>query len=247
MRNVTSQPTLTDRLCDRLVATWHGARSCSDTGASVSRVTDEPLRTSSCSTKPLASVVLVSVTGVEAEGSSLAVICDVDGTLCDVRGIRYLVERPPGADRFRADFAAFHRRSRECAPFPRVVNLVAGLAQAGYLIVVVTGREARWASLTQNWLAAYEVPCAELLTRADLDYRPDAVVKAEICADVRNRYSARLAIDDRRDILEVWGEACIPTIEVDPVGFLSEIRWPTGTYDAGLQEIAKASVRGVGP
>lgn len=161
----------------------------------------------------------------------LAIICDMDGTLCDVREIRHYVERPPGAKRFRANFAAFHSASAECPAFPRVLELVSALEREGYAIVIVTAREARWAELTDRWLDRHGVRRAELITRPDLDYRPDAVVKAEICEEIQRRYRPQLAIDDRDDILAVWTDASIPTVRVDSVGCLSAVHWPTAQQD----------------
>lgn len=160
-----------------------------------------------------------------AETQAPAVICDVDGTLCDVRTIRHFVERPVGVPRFRANYAAFHAASRQCPPFPMVVALVRELAAADWSVIVVTGREARWAALTAEWLDSHEIPYKVLLSRAELDYRADAIVKAEMCDQIHQRYSAQLAIDDRHDILDVWARAGISTIAVTGEGALSPVTW----------------------
>jgi hypothetical protein len=161
----------------------------------------------------------------------LAIICDVDGTLCDVRTIRHYVERPADAQKFRANFALFHSASEACPAFQQVIQLITSLALDDYVIVIVTAREARWAELTERWLDQHGVPRVELITRRDLDYRPDAVVKAEICADIQARYEPRLAIDDRDDILAVWAAASIPTLRVGEEGTLSRVVWPVGMAD----------------
>ena len=172
-----------------------------------------------------------------------AIICDVDGTLCDVRRIRHYVERPAGTQRFRANFALFHSTSEACPAFPQVSQLIRALALDGYAIVVVTAREARWAQLTERWLDQHDVGRVELITRHDLDYRPDAVVKAEICAEIQSRYDPRLAVDDRDDILAVWAGAAIPTLRVGEAGALSEVMWPPATQDDHLNAIVE-EVRG---
>ncbi|TFD36287.1 hypothetical protein E3T34_01020 [Cryobacterium sp. TMT1-62] len=172
-----------------------------------------------------------------------AIICDVDGTLCDVRRIRHFVERPAGAERFRANFAQFHSASEACPTFPQVTQLIGTLALDGYAIVVVTAREARWAELTERWLDKHGVRRVELITRRDLDYRPDAVVKAEICGEVQSRYETRLAVDDRDDILAVWAGASIPTLRVDAAGSLSAVMWPADTRDDRIDSIVEG-IRG---
>ena len=167
------------------------------------------------------------------------IICDVDGTLCDVRSVRHFVERPVGAMKFRANFARFHAASEACPGFPRVIELVSALTLHGFAIVVVTAREARWAALTERWLDRHDVRRVELITRSDFDYRPDAVVKAEICAEIQSRYDPRLAVDDREDILAVWASASIPTVRVDEAGCLSAVTWPGATQDDELNAIVE--------
>lgn len=169
------------------------------------------------------------------DGLPPAALCDLDGTLCDVRSIHHLVERPENVPRFRADFAAFHGQSRHCPPFPQVSRLISGLASAGYEIILVTGREAKWASLTEDWLAEHGITYSALLTRRSLDYRADEVIKQEIFLDIAAQYSPRIAVDDRDDILRVWLRAGIPTIAVDLTGNLSSVIWPTGVMDVQLQ------------
>jgi hypothetical protein len=175
-----------------------------------------------------------------------AIICDVDGTLCDVRSIRHYVERPEGAQRFRANFALFHSSSEDSPAFPNVLELVTELEGAGYSIVVVTAREARWAELTERWLDRHGVRRVELYTRRALDYRSDALVKAEICDEIQSRYSPRLAIDDRDDILAVWASASIATVKVDGEGCLSSITWPGVTTDDLLSQVVERVRRSTG-
>lgn len=168
-----------------------------------------------------------------------AIICDVDGTLCDVRAIRHHVERPENAQAFRANFALFHSLSEDCPAFPSVLQLVIELERAGYVIVVVTAREARWTELTERWLDSQGVRRVELITRRALDYRSDVLVKEEICAEILNRYSPQLAIDDRDDILAVWASASIPTIKVDQTGSLTLDTWPGAVGDDRLSALVK--------
>jgi phosphoglycolate phosphatase-like HAD superfamily hydrolase len=167
------------------------------------------------------------------------IICDVDGTLCDVRSIRHYVERPGDAERFRANFALFHSSSEDCPAFPAVLKLVKDLERAGYGVVIVTAREARWVEVTERWLDRQGIRRVELITRPALDYRSDAVVKAEICADIQRRYAPRLAIDDRDDILAVWTAAAIPTLKVGHAGDLSPVTWPGTATDQRITAVVE--------
>jgi len=158
-----------------------------------------------------------------------AAIFDMDGTLCDVRSIRHLVEAPDGAKRFRANFHQFHAQSITCPPYPDVARLLARLRAEGYAILIVTAREALWADLTSEWLALHSIEHDEVFTRPLKDYRPDAVIKEEIAAAVKERYSPKIAIDDRAAIIEVWHRAGIPTCWVSDDGSIGAIERPSGS------------------
>ena len=155
-----------------------------------------------------------------------AVIFDMDGTLCDVRSIRHLVDVPGAESRVRPNFHEFHSQSFHCPPFPLVVDLLNRARKERLAIIVVTGREKRWSFLTSRWLSEHEIEYDELKMRPDGDFRPDHLIKAEIQQSLSWAYRILLAIDDRRDIAQVWQRAGIPTSLVSGSGQLAELEWP---------------------
>lgn len=139
-----------------------------------------------------------------------AVIFDVDGTLCDVSSVRYLLDAGDG-DRFDR----FHLASADCPPNESVVNAAIAASMNGVYVIVVTGRMARYRGLTQLWLDRHGVPWDLLLTRADNDYRPDDVVKRELLREIRGRgYDVRRAWDDRPSVISMWESEGIPVTVV---------------------------------
>lgn len=145
-----------------------------------------------------------------------AVICDLDGTLVDVRSVRQFVEGTQSRD-----FDAFHAASIDCPRHDQVFHLLAKHRDAGALIVIVTAREARWSFLTTLWLRENGVDYDELLMREARDNRPDHVVKDGFARRLEAKYRIELAVDDREDILEVWHRHGFPTVKVEPDGNLS--------------------------
>ena len=142
-----------------------------------------------------------------AAGSTLrsdAVVFDVDGTLCDVRRVRHFVQPPPGATKFKPNFDRFHSASFNCPAHPQVRRLALAVRGVGLAVVVVTGREAKWAQSTSDWLAKNDIPVDEFRTRGAKDFRPDHVIKAEIELSLSTAYRILLAVDDRLDIISVW-------------------------------------------
>lgn len=126
------------------------------------------------------------------EGDSVreAVIFDVDGTLCDVRGIRHLLDGP-------GSFHAFHRASVDCPPHRHVVEA----ARAAHAVLIVTARTVLFRPHTAMWLALHEVPSDAMWMRAARDGRPDYEVMRSILARVRERYVPVHAWDDNPAVL----------------------------------------------
>jgi len=129
-----------------------------------------------------------------------AEIFDVDGTLCDVRGIRHYVTPP------NRDFHSFHMASQFCPPNHEVVERAHEARAKGHAIAVVTSRLARYRMLTRRWLNAWDIPFDVLKTRKDGDFRKDAVVKREILAELRKDFIIVKAHDDNPSVAEVWVE-----------------------------------------
>ncbi|WP_110590281.1 hypothetical protein [Microbacterium suaedae] len=150
------------------------------------------------------------------------------GALCDVRSVRHYVEAPPGEKRFKPNFDLFHARSSDCPAHDQVKSLAYRCRDAGFAIVIVTGKEARWEALTSAWLAREGIDYDALVTRRSNDYRPDHVIKAEIALELRATYNLRLAVDDRQDIIAVWHAARVPTVQVTQAGDLLPLKAPDG-------------------
>lgn len=134
---------------------------------------------------------------------------DMDGTLCDVTGVRHYVEGE------RKDFYSFHEASRFCPPRPDVTNMVLACINAGMVVVIVTAREERFERATRDFLARNEVPFQALFMRRWGDQRADTEVKREIFTRILEAgFDPVVAIDDRADIAEVWQSLGVPTVYV---------------------------------
>ncbi|WP_030898635.1 hypothetical protein [Streptomyces sp. NRRL F-5126] len=132
-----------------------------------------------------------------------AVLFDMDGTLCDVRGIRHLLDGP-------GRFAAFHSASVDCPPHPHVVQAAREAHAEGLAVLIVTARETRWRNHTAMWLALNDVPSDAMWMRARGDYRPDFEVKRDILAGIRTRYRPVAAWDDNPAVIELWRGEGVP-------------------------------------
>jgi hypothetical protein len=130
-----------------------------------------------------------------------AAIFDVDGTLCDVSTIRYLVD---GTVKPR-QFDEFHRLSAGCPCHRWVVEAAHEQARRGRVVLVVTARMDRWRGLTSQWLERFAVPWTALWMRRDDDYRPDVVVKQEILTEIQRAYDVVTVWEDQPTLADqVW-------------------------------------------
>jgi hypothetical protein len=137
-----------------------------------------------------------------------AELYDVDGTLCDVRGIRHYVTSE------KRDFHSFHMASQFCPPNHDVVEWARAARAEGRAVIVVTARMARYRMLTRRWLNAWDIPFDILRTRQDGDFRKDAVVKREILASLRQDFDIVTAYDDNPAVIDVWQSEGIRTVVV---------------------------------
>ncbi|GAB3655312.1 phosphatase domain-containing protein [Streptomyces sparsus] len=136
-----------------------------------------------------------------------AVIFDMDGTLCDVRGIRHLIDGPGG-------FHAFHSASVDCPPHEHVVRAAREAGAAGLAVLVVTARTVRYRPHTAMWLALHGVPSDAMWMRAAGDARPDFEVKRDILRRIRSRFHPVHAWDDNPNVVRLWRREGIPVTVV---------------------------------
>ena len=128
-----------------------------------------------------------------------AIIVDMDGTLCDVEGVRHYVT---GEHR---DFRSFHEASRFCPTRPEVEDEVRRAHADGLAVIIVTARDARFERTTRDFLARHTIPFDALYMRPYGDQRRDTAVKDEIFDRVvADGFCPVRAIDDRHDVAEVW-------------------------------------------
>lgn len=159
-------------------------------------------------------------------------IFDVDGTLCDVRSIRFHVDPSEPNYRGKKNFNRFHEDS-EWAPTNRwVARLLSDFERRGFRIAIVTGREARWASLTERWLDAHQIRYDSIHYRPDNDERRDVDVKRAHLQTLRKVDTVVLVVDDNPGVIEMWVEQLVPVVAVSAEA--KPVKLQVGNSDLGL-------------
>lgn len=128
-----------------------------------------------------------------------AIIVDIDGTVATMTG------RNP------YDYT----RVSEDIPNEDVISIVNLHKQAGYKVIIVSGRDDSCRKDTENWLEKYNVPYDELYMRKNRDRRKDSQVKLEIFnVHIRSRYNVQFVLDDRNQVVEMWRKLGLRTLQV---------------------------------
>jgi hypothetical protein len=136
---------------------------------------------------------------------------DIDGTLANIKHRRtYLSKSPP-------DWKSFNDEMGDDTPNESVVSLYRSLWHANsYELILVSGRNERSRSLTEQWLAWNEIPFSRLLLRADHDFRADHVIKEELL-DLLLTEGKEIAftVDDRQQVVDMWRRRGITCLQCD--------------------------------
>lgn len=130
------------------------------------------------------------------------IICDLDGTLCNVKHRLHFVQKPDGEPK---DWEGFFNHMMSDTPNDNVKKDIVGLYLAGYKIIFVSARPEKYRAFTVDWLRDH-VGLEEylLIMRENGDSRKDTLVKEEIY----NKYLKNLTIvkiyDDRPSVIRMW-------------------------------------------
>lgn len=138
------------------------------------------------------------------------VICDIDGTLADLRHRLHYVQQTP------KDWDSFFARCDEDRVYHDVLDQVEELSKT-HDIVFVSGRrgDAQTASATFEWLRQTGVQFVGLLMRRADDRRPDDQVKEELLR-LLPRERVALVIDDRPRVIRMWQRNGLNVQQVHP-------------------------------
>lgn len=140
------------------------------------------------------------------------IIVDLDGTLskCEHR-LHYLKETPP-------NWTAFFLASDKDAVNWPIVLTVRALHEAGYKIVIFSGRSDIAELPTKVWLSRHNILYSELRMREFGDYTPDDELKRGWLEDI-GAENVLLCIDDRQRVVDMWREMGLTCLQVAPGDF----------------------------
>lgn len=135
----------------------------------------------------------------------VAVNVDIDGTLAlrqeDQRGT-----------------FEFHKAYTDLPNVP-IVDLVKLLSNY-YVILITSGREEKYRTVTERWLAKNQVPYFNLFMRATGDNRKDFLIKQEIYErDISPLFDVKWWLDDRNQVVDHMRTFGLTVLQVAPGAF----------------------------
>lgn len=130
------------------------------------------------------------------------VICDIDGTLADIRHRLHFVKKSEGG---KKDWKGFFDAMEDDGVRVDVLLMLAGAAEKGHEIVFVSGRPDTYRRLTENFVFKHFPDAATVIMRKAHDKRPDTEVKKEIYDQYLSKYPVAFVIDDRPNVIvKTW-------------------------------------------
>lgn len=137
------------------------------------------------------------------------VICDLDGTIADIRHRLHFVRQEP------KDWIGFFEAIPNDTPRPEVLAMLETHRKAKRDIILVSGRSDAYRRETEDWLSYFDIDYEGLFMRQKGDHRPDTIVKEEML----NRYfhdksDIKEVIDDRPSVLCMWESYGLRVVDV---------------------------------
>jgi hypothetical protein len=129
------------------------------------------------------------------------IIFDIDGTLADITHRRHHVMAKP------KNWSAFQRAAHLDTPVETIAVIARQLGGpfCANRVILCSGRGEQERPVTEAFLKKYQIPYVALYMRAEGDYRPDDIIKAELLARIRaDGYDPKLAFDDRDRVVAMW-------------------------------------------
>lgn len=134
-------------------------------------------------------------------GLDYAILVDLDGTLA-------LFEDNP----YDRDFS---KDKLNVA----VAEVVQAMRNKGYVVIITSGRNGKFRTVTENWFQINHVNYDKLLMRREKDNRKDNIVKEEFYHnEIEGKYNVLFVIDDRPQVVRFWRSLGLFVFDVNQTG-----------------------------
>ncbi len=88
--------------------------------------------------------------------------------------------------------------------------------EAGFTIIILSGRDGVCQGESEEWLKFYGVPYDHFFMRKPNDFRKDSIVKKEIYENqIKGKYNVFVSLDDRQQVVDTWRELGLSCFQVN--------------------------------
>jgi hypothetical protein len=142
-------------------------------------------------------------------GARGTLFCDIDGTVADLTHRRVYVASKP------KNYPAFEKSIHLDTPILPIIQAVQTLYNAGWTVVMCSGRGIQSKDATEAWLRKHAVPYQAIYMRPFKVYRQDAIIKYELLQQARaDGFDPDVVFDDRNQVVDMWRSNGIPCVQV---------------------------------
>ena len=86
---------------------------------------------------------------------------------------------------------------------------------AGWYVIIVSGRHQKWEYDTSGWLAKHNIRYDAMYMRPDDDYSKDVELKERIYNNyIKEELEVKLAVDDNPNIVALWRRLNLPVLVI---------------------------------
>lgn len=142
-----------------------------------------------------------------------AIICDLDGTLCNIEHRLHTVKKEEGK---KADWGAFFKGIKDDSLNNWCWDILYSFMETkGTKIVLASGRPDDHMNSTKDWLEKNMIMYENLFMRRRSDFRKDDIVKEVILDfEVLTRYTPLFFLDDRDQVVKMWRKRGFTCLQV---------------------------------
>lgn len=151
-----------------------------------------------------------------APQKSVAIMCDLDGTLANLSHRLHFVRREG-----KKDWGSFFRECQKDGLYECVAGVVRNEINSGTEIVYCSGRdEEQCRELTHDWLQSHGFIAPILVMRPKLNYKADNITKIMLYRyEIEPYYNVKYVLDDRDQVVEAWRKLGLVCFQVRPGDF----------------------------
>jgi hypothetical protein len=141
-----------------------------------------------------------------------AIIVDLDGCIFNVDHRLPYVDGSNGSQ----DWSTFEGLTLNDSVNEWVADIVRMFDQSSYCIFVLTGRRSYLRKVTEKQLTLHKIPYHALIMKDADDIRTACQFKEEHLIRIVNHYKVKLAIEDEKDIVEMYQKHNVSVLHKDP-------------------------------